>query len=140
MNGDGTVYSKKNSYVVKTSEAIVNKENITVADLSDDELKDLKYISLANDDIFFYVQGHSRLSSGEKVTLVLEGGAMITFDDVGRISNSTGYAFDFLNDLGLISPSDGGRSLSLAHPPPGVMSLTPPNPGVQVFTHSGTHG
>jgi hypothetical protein len=136
MDSDGTVYSKKSKNVMKTSEATVSKENVTVTALSNDELNDLKYMSLANDDIFFYVQGHSRSSSGDKVTLVLEGGAMITFDDVG-ISNSTGYAFDFLNEHGLMSPSDGDRSLVFTPGSPGTFQFVPASPTTNSFTAFG---
>jgi len=109
--------NKNKNSVVKTGEAITWSPTNHLVDLDNEDLRNIKYLSLAyHADVHLHVKGHARASSGKEVILLVEGGTL-TFQDTISLSNATGDArflleaagADFGND---VFENEGNRKLS----------------------------
>jgi len=87
---NGFAYVKGSLDVMKTSEAIIFEEGIAIADMSNDELVDLKMLNLDDGNIRFDIKGFARNKYDDTIILLTEGGSL-TYNFEGII-NSTGQA------------------------------------------------
>jgi len=87
---NGFAYVKGSLDVMKTSEAIIFEEGISIADMSNDELVDLKMLNLDDGNIRFDIKGFARNKYDDTIILLTEGGSL-TYNFEGII-DSTGQA------------------------------------------------
>merc|ERR1712194_48556 len=83
-------YVKGSQDVMKTSEAIIFEDGISIPDMSNDELVDLKMLILDDGNIRFDVKGFARNINDDTIILLTEGGSL-TYNFEGIIY-STGQA------------------------------------------------
>jgi hypothetical protein len=88
----GVVFSHdgKQHTILKTSEADLKQNDVSIVELSNDELGALKQIVLADGDIRFVVKGYSRDPFGTEVMILIEGGSIV-YDKDGIIE-ANGFA------------------------------------------------
>jgi len=87
---NGFAYVKGSQDVMKTSEAIIFEDGISIPDMSNDELVDLKMLILDDGNIRFDVKGFARNENDDTIILLTEGGSL-TYNFEGII-HSTGQA------------------------------------------------
>jgi len=95
----GFLMTKNKNSVAKTGEALMWSTTDNLVDLDNEDLRNLKYLSLKNADVHLHVKGHARASSGEEVILLVEGGTL-TFKDAIGLLNATGDARILLEAAG----------------------------------------
>lgn len=88
--GFAMVRGSSTNDVMKTEEAIIFREVVSFGGLSNQELANLKILSLQDGDLQFDVKGYARNSMDDTVVLLVEGGTL-TYDNEG-ITSSTGDA------------------------------------------------
>ena len=83
-NGLALVKDTKNQTVMKTRSADNQRDNVSIAELSNEDLGNLKHIILKNGDLRLKVKGYSRdpFHKDNKVVILIEGGT-ITYDTEG---------------------------------------------------------
>merc|ERR1712160_185702 len=86
INEQGDYVSKFTGAPIETREALQDTRSKGFAEMSNDELADLKYISSGENTLHVAVKGHVR-NVDSSVTLLVEGGTL-TFNNAGYFSST----------------------------------------------------
>merc|ERR1712160_99685 len=107
INEQGDYVSKFTGAPIETREALQDTRSKGFAEMSNDELADLKYISSGENTLHVAVKGHVR-NVDSSVTLLVEGGTL-TFNNAGYFSSTgeTGALLEATFDGGV--NTDGRR-------------------------------
>lgn len=106
VDNHGVLHAKRSGAVVQTRQALaLAPEGLTLLNMSNRELADLREMVMMGGRVHFNVKGSARSPAGDRVVLLVEGGTL-TIDDFG-IADATGDARSLLlaagfdeNDLG----------------------------------------
>ena len=110
----GIMYAKSSnsdearSTIMKTEAVVfqsVSVSSTTIMEKSNTQLKDLKEIFLADNDVKFQIKGYARAKDNTYITLLVEGGTIVF--DINGLASATGNAKILLDSA--FGEQEGGR-------------------------------
>ena len=97
VNSNGVARVKNSNTLMQTTEFINFRMGRNIGTMSNQQLSELKYITINKGNLKFYVNGHARDRLQDRVTLLVEGGT-ITYDK-RYIVDATGDAKIMLENV-----------------------------------------